>query len=52
MRVRYDTLDVSLFITLHDYDPAMPWDIEGDIFLKKKAPAARERLKEILTIRK
>ena len=50
IRVRHDILGVSLFITLHGYDPTIPWDIEGDA-PKREASVARERVKEILVIR-
>src|SRR6266498_4075459 len=50
MRVRHDILGVSLFIALHDYNPAMSWDVEGDA-PKRETPAARERVEEILVIR-
>src|SRR6266498_1711278 len=50
MRVRHDILDISPFIVLYDYDSAMPWDVEDDA-PKREAPAARERVKEILVIR-
>src|SRR6266511_6354647 len=50
MRVRHDILGVSPFIDLHGYNPAIPWDVEGDIS-KREAPADRERVKEILAIR-
>ncbi len=51
MRVRYDTLDISFFIVFHGYDFAMSWDVEGDAS-KREAPAIRERVEEILAIRK
>ncbi len=50
MRVRYDILDVSLFMALYSYDPAIPWDVEDDVS-KRETPVARERVKEILVIR-
>jgi len=50
MRARHDILGVSFFMALHDYDPAMSWDIEGDA-LKRETPVARERVEEILAIR-
>ncbi len=50
MRVRHDILRVSPFIAFHGYDPTMSWDVEGDV-LKREAPAVKERVKEILTIR-
>jgi len=50
MRVRYDILGVSLFMALYDYDPAMLWDVEGDVF-KREAPAAKKYVEKILAIR-
>ena len=50
MRVRHDILDVSPFMAFYGYNPAIFWDVEGDVF-KREAPAARERVKEILAIR-
>ena len=50
MRVKHDILDISLFIAFYDYNPAIPWDVEGDAS-KREAPAARERVEEILIIR-
>ncbi len=50
MRVRYDILGVFPFIILHNYDSAILWDVEDDVF-KRKTPAARERVEEILIIR-
>ncbi len=37
-------------MVLHGYDPAISWDVEGDVF-KREAPAVRERVEEILVIR-
>ncbi len=51
MRVRHDTINISPFIALHNYDPAMFWDVEGDVF-KREAPAVRKRIEKILVIRK
>jgi len=50
MRVRHDILDVSPFMAFYGYNPAIFWDVEGDVF-KREAPAARERVEEILIIR-
>ncbi len=50
MRVKYDILGVSPFIVFYDYNFAMSWDVEGDVF-KREAPAAKERVEEILVIR-
>ena len=50
MRVRHDILNISPFIALYGYDPAMSWDVEDDA-LKKETPAARERVEKILAIR-
>jgi len=50
MRVRHDILDISPFIVLYDYNPAISWDVEGDVS-KKEAPTTRERVEEILIIR-
>ncbi len=50
MRVKYDILNVSPFIALYGYNPAILWDVEGDVS-KREAPAARERVKKILVIR-
>ncbi len=50
MRVRYDILNVSSFIILYGYDPAMSWDVESDA-LKRETPVVRERVKKILVIR-
>ncbi len=37
-------------MVLYGYDFTIPWDVEDDA-LKREAPAARERVKEILAIR-
>ncbi len=50
MRVRHDILGVSPFMALYGYDPAMFWDVEGDVS-KRETPVVRERMKEILAIR-
>ncbi len=50
MRVRYDILDVSLFVIFYSYDPTMPWDVEGDA-PKRETPVVREYIEEILAIR-
>ncbi len=50
MRVRHNILNISLFMALHSYDPAMLWDVKNDIF-KRETPAIRERVKEILIIK-
>ncbi len=51
MRIRYNILNISLFIVLHSYDFIIPWDIEGDVS-KRETPIIRKRVKEILIIRK
>ncbi len=50
MRVKHDILDVFLFIGFYSYNPAMSWDVEGDVS-KREAPVIRERVEEILAIR-
>ena len=50
MKVRHDILDIFLFIAFYGYDPAMSWDVEGDA-PEREAPAAKERVEEILVIR-
>ncbi len=50
MRVRHDILSISLFIILYNYNPAMSWDVEGDV-PKRKTPVTKKRVEEILVIR-
>ncbi len=37
-------------MVLYGYDPAMFWDVEGDVF-KREASVVRECVEEILVIR-
>ncbi len=37
-------------MVFYGYDPAMSWDVEGDA-PEREAPAAKERVEEILVIR-
>ncbi len=46
MRLKYDILDISPFIIFHNYDPAIPWDVENDAS-KRETPVTKERVKEI-----
>jgi len=50
IKIKHDILNISPFITLHGYNSAIFWDVENDIF-KRKTPAAKKRVEEILIIK-